>query len=84
MLKVIAYWCIGDNQYSFDGVTDNNFFTIQILNNKCHIIRAEYLSDGKMEQRQYSICKMIEKVCSEYTIPNLIFSRGADAKGNWI
>ena len=74
MLKEIANWCIGDNQYSFDGVTDNNFLTIQILNNKCHIIRAEYLSDGKMEQRQYSICKMIEKVCSEYTIPNLIFS----------
>jgi hypothetical protein len=73
-LKKIAKWCVGDNNYSFNDIVNNNFLTIQILNNKCHIIRAEYLPDGRMEQRQYSICKMIESVCSNYCIPNLIFS----------
>jgi hypothetical protein len=77
ILTNIANWCLGDNKYTSDDILNNQhlkILTIQILNNKCFINNEERLSSGKMEQRQYSICKMIEAICSKYKLPNVVFS----------
>lgn len=73
-LKTLAEWCLQENYYSYDEILRTPYLTVQILNNKLHIIRAEYIENNVMEQRQYSICKMLENLCKNYSIPNVILS----------
>jgi hypothetical protein len=73
-LNEIAKWCLQDNQYSANEILGYPYLKLQILNNKLYVIDAEYISNSLMEQRQYSLCKMIENVCNNYKLPNVIFT----------
>jgi hypothetical protein len=72
-MRNLAPWSIGNNLYTEKDL-HNNFLKIQILNNKCYTSGAEILSNGKFEQRQFSICRMIENLCTFYKLPDVVFS----------
>ena len=67
-------WCFKRNSYLSKDILSlpSNFLKLKIENNIVDIISCEILSDGKMEQRQESILKMIKKVCEKRKINNLI------------
>lgn len=78
ILENLASWCLQNNFYTMQDILNGknpfSLLRLQILDNKLYIIDAEYACDGKMEQRQASICMMVEQVLRRYELPNLIFN----------
>lgn len=72
--ELLADWCIGNHVPNKYGINNNQNLVIQIHNNQVYIVGAEYLKNGFIEQRQYSILKMLENVCKRHTVSNVIFS----------
>lgn len=72
ILSDIADWCIGDNYYTLSDILNNPYapLKLEIRNNMVNIISVERLPNGDIEQRQLSMIKMIESICSKYTIPD--------------
>lgn len=75
-LKSISQFCVNETSYSYRDVTDtpSNFLTLQIHDNTCRVLKYEKIPDGRMEQRQFSLLKLIESVLKEYRVPNSIFT----------
>jgi hypothetical protein len=74
-LEEIAEWAIGDNQYNREEILNlpNHYLVIEIKLNHPAVIKCERLHDGQMEQRQFSIFRIIEIICSKHQIPDLVF-----------
>lgn len=72
--KNIANWCLQENTYCLEEIIDSKYLTIQILNNQIFILNAEYLNNGKMEERQNSICKLLNKITNKQKLPNIILN----------
>jgi len=72
----IAKFSVQGDVYSLDDVRNvpHNYLTIQIFNNTCRVVQCEMLSDGRMEQRQYSLVKLLQSTLISHKIPNTIFS----------
>jgi len=70
----IAEWAIGTNTYNREEILNlpNHYLVIEIKSNQPSVIKCERLSDGRMEQRQFSMLRMLEILCSKYQIPDLI------------
>lgn len=72
----LVNWCVNDR------ILHTNYFdnfalpclVLQIQNNILYVIKAEYLSDGIMEERQFSICSMINYCLSKYNVDDCIFA----------
>ena len=75
-IQKIVKFCVNLDSYSMMDISSApfNYLVIQIFDNKCRVINYEKLQNGKMEQRQYSIVKMLRRVLSKYTVPNSIFA----------
>lgn len=74
-LEDIAEWAIGDETYSREEIMNlpPHYLIIEIRSNNPSVLRCEKLTNGNMEQRQFSIFEIVKKVCSNYKIPDLIF-----------
>jgi hypothetical protein len=70
----IAEWAIGPNTYNREEILNlpNHYLVIEIKSNQPSVIKCERLNDGQMEQRQFSMFRMLEILCSKYKIPDLI------------
>ena len=73
-LEEISEWAIGSSHYSREEILNlpNNYLVIEIKSNQAVIVKCERLHDGQMEQRQFSMFRMLEIICSKYEIPDLI------------
>lgn len=72
----ISRFSVNQDVYTLDDVYNvpHNYLTIQIYDNKCRILQSEILPDGRMEQRQYSMGKLLQSVLQRHQVPNVLFS----------
>ena len=75
-LDEIAEWAIGDNQYSREEILNlpGYYLVVEIRSNHPSVLKCERLPNGQMEQRQFSMFRMIENLCSKHQIPDLYFN----------
>jgi len=73
-LEEIAEWAIGDNQYSREEILNlpGYYLVVEIRSNHPSVVKCERLPNGQMEQRQFSMFRMIENLCSKHQIPDLV------------
>ena len=71
----IVEWSLGDNTYKKEEILSlpQNYLVIEIAKNKVKVVKQQLLPNGEMEQRQFSMLKMVEIICSKYEIPDIIF-----------
>jgi hypothetical protein len=71
----IVNWAIPNKNYNMRDIDrlPKNFLQIKIHENSPSIINCEFLPNGKVEERQYSIFTQIKDVCEKYEIPDLTF-----------
>jgi hypothetical protein len=84
-LDEIAEWAIGGDSYTREEILSlpNYYLVVEIKSNSPSVVKCETLSNGNMEQRQFSMFRMIENLCSKYQIPDLVFGYcGHDASPN--
>jgi hypothetical protein len=74
-LDEIAEWAIGDNQYNREEILNlpGYYLVVEIRSNHPSVLKCERLPNGQMEQRQFSMFRMIENLCSKHQIPDLVF-----------
>lgn len=72
-INEIVNWAIGQDKISVKEVLSypKNFLKIQIIDNQIKILSCEILENGNVEERQFSIIKMLKRVCNKFKIPNL-------------
>jgi hypothetical protein len=74
--KEVAEWSVGDSKINRSEIYSlpSSFLKIEIKNNTPIVLSFENLSNGEMEQRQFSILKFVENLCSKFSIPDTVFA----------
>jgi hypothetical protein len=75
MLNRIVSNCLGEKNFKKEEIYNLNthakLLRLQIYENNLYVVDAEYLQNGQMEQRNYSICKMLQDVLKNYSVPKM-------------